>query len=149
MPARVWQGGRCRGDASTPLGDLALCTGEDGKPLPALAQVAKQQGDYLGRVLSKPLAPGETATPFVFRNRGNAAIIGRNTAIFDFGKGRTLTGRPAWLLWALVHIYLLNRLERRFLVAVQWLVRYVTRQRGARLITARQLPLPRRPRDRG
>ncbi|MET3889120.1 NADH dehydrogenase [Bosea sp. OAE506] len=122
------------------LGDLALCLGKDGKPLPALAQVAKQQGEYLGRVLSKPLAPEQAAAPFIFRNRGNAAIIGRNAAIFDFGKGRTLTGRIAWLLWALVHIYLLNGLERRFLVAAQWLVRYVTRQRGARLITARRLP---------
>lgn len=129
------------------LGDLALCPGEDGKPLPALAQVAKQQGEYLGRVLSKPLAKGQAVKPFVFRNRGNAAIIGRNAAIFDFGGGRTLTGRPAWLLWALVHIYLLNGLERRFLVAAQWLVRYITRQRGARLITSRRLPAVRRPRD--
>ncbi len=129
------------------LGDLAMCLGEDGKPLPALAQVAKQQGEYLGRVLSKPLATGQAAAPFVFRNRGNAAIIGRNAAIFDFGKGRTLTGRKAWLLWALVHIYLLNGLERRFLVAAQWLVRYVTRQRGARLITARRLPAAGPPGD--
>lgn len=129
------------------LGDLASCLGEDGKPLPALAQVAKQQGEYLGRVLSKPLTTGQAAGPFVFRNRGNAAIIGRNAAIFDFGKGRTLTGRPAWMLWALVHIYLLNGLERRFLVAAQWLVRYVTRQRGARLITARRRPAAQPPAD--
>lgn len=128
------------------LGDLALCLGADGKPLPALAQVAKQQGDYLGALLSKPLAQKGSAAPFVFRNRGNAAIIGRNAAIFDFGAGRTLTGRPAWLLWALVHIYLLNGLERRFLVAAQWLVRYVTRQRGARLITWRRPPAARPPR---
>lgn len=122
------------------LGDVASCLGPDGKPLPALAQVAKQQGDYLGASLSKPLAQGRVPAPFVFRDRGNTAIIGRNSAIFDFGKGRSLTGRPAWLLWALVHIYLLNGLERRFLVAAQWLVRYITRQRGARLIMSHHLP---------
>jgi NADH:ubiquinone reductase (H+-translocating) len=115
------------------LGDVAACPDGDGKTLPALAQVANQQGDHLGRALARA-REGERLPDFVFRNRGNTAIIGRNAAVFDFGKGRMLTGRPAWLLWALVHIYLLNGLERRFLVATQWLVRYVTRQRGARLI---------------
>lgn len=117
------------------IGDVAACPGEDGRLLPALAQVAKQQGDHLGLALARECEDGSPVPAFRFRNRGNTAIIGRNAAVFDFGGGRTLTGRPAWLLWALVHIYLLNGLERRFLVATQWLVRYVTRQRGARLIT--------------
>lgn len=121
------------------LGDVALCHDADGKPLPALAQVAKQQGEHLGKELAKALqsrAPIEAALPpFTFQNRGNTAIIGRNAAIFDFGGGRTLRGRLAWLLWAIVHVYLLVGLERRFLVVTQWVVRYVTRQRGARLIT--------------
>ena len=72
---------------------------------------------------------------FAFRNRGNTAIIGRNAAIFDFGRGRRMKGRLAWLLWAFVHIYLLAGFERRLLVATQWLTRYLTGQRGARLIT--------------
>jgi NADH dehydrogenase len=74
--------------------------------------------------------------PFSFHNRGNTAIIDRIAAIFDSGHGRMIRGWTLWMLWALVHIDLLNGLERRFLVATQWLVRYVTRQRGARLITA-------------
>ncbi|MQY45749.1 NAD(P)-binding protein [Rhizobiales bacterium RZME27] len=112
------------------LGDTADFRGTDGKPLPGLAQVAKQQGIYLGRSLKS----GEASPAgFAFKNRGNTAVIGRNAAIFDFGKW-TLKGRTAWLLWAFVHVYLLINFEKRILVSVQWIWRYLTRQRGARLI---------------
>nr|WP_245292885.1 NAD(P)/FAD-dependent oxidoreductase [Pararhizobium arenae] len=112
------------------LGDTALTLDTDDKPLPGLAQVAKQQGIYLGRQIRsvKPFAQ-----PFRFKNRGNTAVIGRNAAIFDFGTW-TLKGRLAWLLWAVVHVYLLVNFEKRILVSVQWIWRYLTRQRGARLI---------------
>lgn len=115
------------------LGDTALTLGEDGKPLPALAQVAKQQGEYLGKALKAGMAGEAQASPFRFRNRGNTAVIGRHAAVFDFGSW-TLKGRLAWLLWAIVHVYLLVNFEKRLLVSVQWIWRYLTRQRGARLI---------------
>ena len=115
------------------LGDAALVLDANGNPLPGLAQVAKQEGRYLGRLLAKKLRGDERTMPFQFRNRGNAAIIGRQSAIFDFGWWR-LRGPLAWLLWALVHIYLLVGFQHRLLVAVQWLWRYLTYDRGARLI---------------
>ncbi|WP_081952772.1 NAD(P)/FAD-dependent oxidoreductase [Rhizobium sp. YS-1r] len=115
------------------IGDTALGLAEDGKPLPALAQVAKQQGEYLGRALKEKLLDGKPVGPFHFQNRGNTAVIGRNAAIFDFGKW-TLKGWFAWLLWAIVHVYLLVNFEKRLLVSIQWIWRYLTRQRGARLI---------------
>lgn len=115
------------------LGDTALTLGEDGKPLPALAQVAKQQGTFLGRALKASLLEGKNVPDFRFHNRGNTAVIGRNAAVFDFGSWQ-LKGRLAWLLWALVHVYLLVNFEKRLLVSVQWIWRYATRQRGARLI---------------
>ena len=115
------------------IGDTALGLGPDGKPLPALAQVAKQQGEHLGRMLRRKLLEGRTPEPFHFHNRGNTAVIGRNAAIFDFGRWK-LKGRLAWFLWAIVHVYLLVNFEKRLLVSIQWVWRYVTRQRGARLI---------------
>lgn len=115
------------------IGDTALGLAEDGKPLPALAQVAKQQGQYLGKALRARLLDGKAPQPFRFHNRGNTAVIGRDAAIFDFGKW-TLKGRVAWFLWALVHVYLLVNFEKRLLVSVQWIWRYLTQQRGARLI---------------
>jgi NADH dehydrogenase len=112
------------------IGDTAGALDAGGKPLPALAQVAKQQGQYLGRRLRNPSEP---SPPFEFRNRGNTAVIGRHAAVFDFGKW-TLKGRVAWLLWAVVHVYLLVNFEKRVLVSTQWIWRYLTRQRGARII---------------
>ncbi|KQR78321.1 pyridine nucleotide-disulfide oxidoreductase [Rhizobium sp. Leaf341] len=114
------------------LGDTSVQSGDNGAPLPALAQVAKQQGHYLGKLLAK-IDTIEIAKPFHFNNRGNTAVIGRNAAIFDFGRW-TLKGYLAWILWAIVHVYLLVNFEKRMLVTLQWIWRYLTRQRGARLI---------------
>ena len=72
--------------------------------------------------------------PFRFKNRGNTAVIGRNAAVFDFGSW-TLRGWPAWVLWAIVHVFLLVGFENRILVTMQWVWRYLTYQSGARLIT--------------
>lgn len=114
------------------LGDTAYLA-QDGHPLPALAQVAKQQGRWLGRMLVAEASGKAEPRTFRFRNRGNTAVIGRNAAIFDFGRWR-LKGRTAWFLWAAVHVVLLVNFEKRALVTLQWTFRYLTRQRGARLI---------------
>jgi len=113
------------------IGDLALAFDEHGQALPGLAQVAKQQGIYLGRMLARR-APRPFA-PFRYHSRGNTAVIGRRAAIFDFGWSR-MKGGLAWILWAFIHIYLLVGFEHRFVVSVQWLWRYFTYERGARLI---------------
>jgi NADH dehydrogenase len=116
------------------LGDTALVEGDDGKPLPGLAQVAKQQGQWLGEALRIRLVDGANPGKFVFHNRGNLATIGRNSAVADFGRIR-LKGFLAWLLWCLVHVYLLIGFRNRLLVSLEWLWDYLTFQRGARLIT--------------
>lgn len=113
------------------LGDIALFK-QDGQALPGLAQVAKQQGEFLGRSL-RNFSQHEAQPAFKFRDRGNTAVIGRHAAIFDFGK-RQLKGRLAWTLWAVVHVYLLVSFEKRALVSLQWLWRYVTKARGVRII---------------
>jgi NADH:ubiquinone reductase (H+-translocating) len=115
------------------LGDIALCADENGKKLPGLAQVAKQQGVYLGEALAKKIKSGVTPAPFRFHNRGNTAIIGRHAAVFDFGWWR-LKGWFAWSFWALIHVYLLVGFQHRLMVAIQWLWRYITYERGSRLI---------------
>ncbi|MBV9262337.1 MAG: NAD(P)/FAD-dependent oxidoreductase [Pseudolabrys sp.] len=112
------------------LGDVALTPGDDGRPLPALAQVAKQQGEYLGRALAESNVP---VTPFRFHNRGDTAVIGRNAAVFDFGRFQ-VKGYFAWLLWALIHVYLLVGFENRLGVVSHWVWNYLTYERGARLI---------------
>ena len=73
-------------------------------------------------------------SPFVYHSRGNTAIIGRHAAVFEQGRFR-LTGWIAWLFWAIIHVYLLVGFQHRMTVSLQWLWRYLTFERGARLVT--------------
>ena len=77
------------------LGDLAVFTGEGGRPLPGLAQVAKQQGTHFGRSLAARIASGEPMPPFRYHSRGNTAIVGRHSAVFDQGRVKV----KGWIAW--------------------------------------------------
>jgi NADH dehydrogenase len=114
------------------IGDAARFE-QDGAPVPALAQVAQQQGTHLGRALARECHTGEPVPPFHFRNRGDVAVIGRRAAVYSLGRLQ-LKGRLAWFIWAVVHIYLLVGFDKRIQVTTQWVWRYFTFERGARLI---------------
>ena len=86
------------------LGDIAEHPDENGTPLPALAQVAAQQGDYLG-ARSREFSRRAPMPPFKFQNRGNTAIIGRHAAVFDFGWMR-FEGPLRVADVAIIHVYL-------------------------------------------
>ena len=114
------------------IGDLASLT-QDGKPLPGVAPVAMQQGRYVANLLVKKLR-GRAVRPFRYFDKGNLATIGRNRAVAQFGKLH-VSGFPAWFLWVFVHLMYLVEFENRLLVFVEWVYNYITRNRGARLIT--------------
>jgi len=128
------------GDCSIPghpeilvLGDMARLDDERGQPLPGVAPVAMQQGRYAARRVRDRLAGRETP-PFRYRDKGSLAVIGRAAAVADLGRWK-LSGPVAWLLWLFVHIMYLVGFANRVLVLVQWAQSYITRGRGARLIT--------------
>ena len=50
-------------------------------------------------------------------------------------KGVQLTGLFAWLGWLSIHLFYLTGLQNRVLVFIRWTISFVTRGRGARLIT--------------
>ncbi|HST94152.1 MAG TPA: NAD(P)/FAD-dependent oxidoreductase [Microvirga sp.] len=125
------------------LGDLALAHDEKGRPLPGLAQVAHQQGVYLGRALLGRILRGESPRPFRFRSRGNLAVIGRNEAVVHWDTWK-LKGFAAWLVWGIAHVYLLVGFQNRLLVSLRWLWSYLTHQYGSRIID--QDALAREPR---
>jgi NADH dehydrogenase len=77
---------------------------------------------------------GRARQPFVYRDKGNLATIGRAAAVAEF-KRLGFGGLVAWLLWAFVHILYLIGFRNRVLVMIQWAWAYVTYQRGIRLIT--------------
>jgi NADH dehydrogenase len=115
------------------LGDTALARDAEGKPLPGIAPVAKQQGLYVARLVEARLR-GKTLPPFRYRHLGSMATIGRKVAVANFG-WLTLSGRIAWLLWGIVHVFYLIGFRNRLVVLLNWLWAYVTFQRGSRLIT--------------
>ncbi len=114
-------------------GDLMVFTGADGQSLPGVAQVAMQSGRRAAHNILARLQ-GRPTVPFTYRNLGNMATIGRARAVADLG-WVTLTGYPAWLAWLFLHLVFLVGFKNRMVVLVQWLVAYLTRQRGVRLIT--------------
>ena len=115
------------------IGDTAHALGSNGKPLPGLAPVAKQQGAYVARVLRARLAGKRLPGPFRYRDWGTMATIGRRAAVADFGWLR-LTGTFAWLMWGLVHVSFLIGFRNRLVVMLDWIWSYLTFQSGARLI---------------
>jgi NADH dehydrogenase len=115
------------------IGDTASRAGTDGKPLPGVAPVAKQQGAYVARVIAAR-AKGRSVAPFRYRDYGMLATIGRSRAVAQIGRIK-LSGFPAWVLWCFAHIYFLIGFRSRLLVMVNWAWNFTTFQRGARLIT--------------
>src|ERR671921_3000036 len=115
------------------IGDMASLEDARGRPLPGVAQVAMQQGAWAAANIVSAIE-GKPGRPFRYRDLGNMATIGRNSAVADI-RGLRLTGFVAWLAWALVHILNLIGFRNRVLVGLQWLWSYLTLQRGARLIT--------------
>ncbi len=115
------------------IGDTASSVNSEGRPLPGVAPVAKQQGAYVARVISARAA-GRSIPPFRYRDYGMLATIGRSHAVAEL-RGIKISGFAAWLLWCFAHIYFLIGYRNRLIVMLNWAWNFVTFQRGARLIT--------------
>jgi NADH dehydrogenase FAD-containing subunit len=146
-PAAKWLGaeadraGRVKvlPDCSVPLhpeifvvGDTASLE-EGGKPLPGVAQVAIQQGRYVGRLIASRLKGHADPPLFKYFDKGNMATVGRNFAIME-GFGIRTAGLFAKLVWAFVHIQFLVLASNRIGTILRWSWKILTRQRLARLI---------------
>jgi len=118
------------------IGDLANFSHQNGTPLPGLAAVAMSQGRYVARTIQARLR-GKTVPPFRYFDKGMLATIGRNKAVAAFGPVH-ISGPVAWLAWLFVHLMYLVEFDNRLLVLIEWIYDYITRNRGARLITGGQ-----------
>jgi NADH dehydrogenase len=114
------------------IGDAATLS-QDGRQLPGVAPVAIQQARHAARMILRR-ARGQETVPFVYRDKGNLAIVGRGAAVADLRYGR-FSGALAWLFWLLLHIFMLIGFRNRLVVMIQWGMAYFTFQRSARLIT--------------
>ncbi len=123
------------------VGDTVSVDGAGGRPVPGVAPAAKQMGRHAGRLIARSISgKGDAAEPFRYRDAGSMATIGRGAAVAEV-MGVRLWGFPAWLLWALAHVYFLIGARNRAVVATNWFWNYLTFDRGARLITGPVPPL--------
>lgn len=113
-------------------GDLAVISQANGQPVPGIAPAAKQMGSYVAEVIKARVANRATP-PFVYRDYGNLATIGRMAAVVDL-RGLRFSGLLAWWFWLAAHVFFLIGFRNRFVVLVNWALAYWTYQRYARVV---------------
>jgi NADH dehydrogenase len=91
-----------------------------------------QQGRYVAMLIREEIAPDQRR-PFVYADQGMLATIGRAQAVAQIGRLR-LSGLAAWLLWCVIHIFLLIEFRSRVRVMSEWIWYYLTFKPGARII---------------
>ncbi len=120
------------------VGDLSGAKDAGGAPLPQVAQVAIQGGRHAARTIVKRLQ-GRQAEPFVYRDLGNMAIIGRSAGVAELSPrllGLRLRGFVGWLGWLFLHLIYLPGFRNRLSAFVSWAYNFFTYDRHARLILA-------------
>jgi NADH:quinone reductase (non-electrogenic) len=151
LGVEIDRGGRVKvaPDASLPghpnvfaIGDMAALVDANGVAVPGVSPSAIQMGQYVAGLIAAELkvkhgVPGAKPAerkPFVYRDKGMMATIGRSKAVAMLGKWR-FSGYFAWLTWLFVHLVFLVGLRNKFSVFFQWAYSYFTFRRGARIIT--------------
>lgn len=114
------------------VGDLAQVT-QGEQTVPGVAQGAIQGGRHAAANV-RAVMEGRPTTPFHYQDKGMLAAIGRLAAVADLPH-IDLTGLPAWVIWAVVHIYFLIGFRNRVFVMAHWAWAFLTHDRGARVIT--------------
>lgn len=118
------------------IGDVAvMITDQTPKGHPGVAQVAIQQGKYLGKSLLQ-IIKGEPIKPFHYFDKGSLATIGRNKSVADLGKLK-FQGFFAWLIWMFVHLTSLLGFRNKVIVFINWIGSYFSFNGGTRLIIRR------------
>lgn len=115
------------------VGDIALMTTDTyPKGHPQVAQPAIQQGTLLGKNILK-LIHNKPMQPFVYKDKGSMATIGRNKAVVDL-KHFKFGGFFAWFVWMFVHLMSLVGFRNRVIVFFNWSYNYINFDKAARLI---------------
>jgi NADH dehydrogenase len=118
------------------VGDICALQ-QDGRALPGVAQVAKQEGAHAAANILRAIR-GEMLKTFRYHDYGTMAVIGRGEAVADIGPLK-VSGFFAWLFWLFLHIFWLIGFRNRLAVFTEWAWAYVTLQRRVRLITGEKL----------
>jgi NADH dehydrogenase len=106
------------------VGDIAHLPGPDGRPLPMVASVAMQMGRYVADAIDRE-REGRPLEPFVYKDKGQMATIGRRRAVVEAPGGLRLHGTPAWFAWLGLHVFYLAGGRQRVSVVADWFWNYV------------------------
>ncbi|MFM2314007.1 MAG: hypothetical protein RLZZ04_3283 [Cyanobacteriota bacterium] len=113
-------------------GDAAYVE-QNGEPLAGIAPEALQLGSAIAKNIKGQLT-GKTPQAFNYFNKGQAAIIARNTGVACLLGKIPLRGFLAWLLWLAIHLYYLPGLSNRGKLLGAWLKDYLRRDRSNKQI---------------
>jgi NADH dehydrogenase len=121
------------------IGDLAYMEELPAYPNghPQVASVAIQQGDLLADNLIKIERRSNPSQlyEFVYNDKGSMATVGRNKAVVDIPKPKLhVKGFFAWMIWMVLHLFLLLGVKNRFFVFNNWIYNYFTHDQNLRLI---------------
>lgn len=103
------------------IGDLAATQDGSGQPLPATAQVAYQQADYVAWNLWAGIT-GRPPLPFRYFPLGEMLSLGLDSATLS-GLGLKLEGTPAYVLRRLAYLYRMPTLDHQLKVGFNWITK--------------------------
>ena len=115
------------------LGDMA-----DVEGVPGLSPAAIQMGVHAAKVIEARLLGRELPRPFRYVDKGTVATIGRQRAVADI-KGVRLSGFPAFVLWAAIHLFYLVGWGNRIGTVTRWMWSLFARNRREQLISVTSL----------
>jgi NADH dehydrogenase len=116
------------------LGDFANIQGADGHPLPQLASVAQQCGDWTANNILAEIA-GKSRAAFRYHDKGIMAMIGRDAAVAEIGSKRhELDGPVAFAAWLGVHALLISGVRSRVEAFIDWGWNYFSRTRPIQVL---------------
>lgn len=115
------------GDVSISLEDPGFVNGH-----PQIAQPAMQQGDLLALNL-KNMSKGQPLKPFIYKDLGSMATVGRNFAVVELPFFK-FQGFRAWIFWMLVHLMSIVGVKNRLLIFINWVWNYISYDQSLRLI---------------
>jgi len=103
------------------IGDLAATQDGSGQTLPATAQVAYQQADYVAWNLWAGIT-GRPPLPFHYFPLGEMLSLGLDSATLS-GLGLKLEGTPAYVLRRLAYLYRMPTLDHQLKVGFNWITK--------------------------
>lgn len=117
------------------IGDTCLLTSDKKFPNghPQVAQVAIQQGLNLAKNFILLKEKSNRLRPFLYKDKGSMAIIGKNKAVVDLPNSH-FKGFFAWIVWLFVHLFSLITYRNRLQTFYNWMIAYFSKDQPLRMI---------------